>query len=324
MRRRDFVTLLISTAAAFLPSALVARAEKLPTIGMLVPGSQATYAQRVSATVQRLQELGWADGRTVSIEYRWADNQRFDQIAAEFARRRVDVILAAGTPAVIALQKVTSDIPIVFAGAGDPVGSGLVASLARPGGNITGTSLESRDLTGKRIGLLREIAPGISRLAVMAKIDNVSAASELHDAQAAADILGLQVVPIEIRSAADIAPAFDTLKDRADALYVAVDSLVQTRAGQINTLALASKLPTMHGARELVEAGGLMSYGANFPDMWRRAAEYIDKILRGAKPVDLPVEQPTKFDLVINITTAKVLGLEVPAQLLARADEVIE
>jgi ABC-type uncharacterized transport system substrate-binding protein len=264
------------------------------------------------------------DGRTMSIEYRWAEAQRFDAFVADFVRLKVDIIFTAGTPPVIAAQRATSGIPIVFVAAGDPVGSGLVASLARPGGNITGLSNQSSDIAGKRLGLLREVAPDVRRLAIMAKIDNVSAASEMREVQAAAGTLGMQSVPLEIRRAEDIAPAFAAAKGRADALYVAVDSLVTTHAIQINTLALGARLPTMHGTRELVQSGGLMSYGANYPDLYRRGADYVDKILRGAKPADIPVEQPTKFELVINLTTAKALGLTIPDSVLARADEAIE
>ena len=323
MRRREFIAL-VAGATAW---PLVVRAQqpaKLPTIGILIPGSHAGYDQRVSASVQRLQELGWIDGRTITIDYRWAEDQSFDQIAADFVRRKVDVVLTGGTPPVLAVRNATSDIPIVLAAAGDPVGSGLVASLARPGGNITGVSVQSRDIAGKRLSLLREIVPELHRLGIMGKIDNVSAASEMRDAQAVAGAMGLKSVSFEIRSAEDIATSFDGIKDRADALYVAVDSLVTTRGRQIATLAVAAKLPTMHGAEELVEAGGLMSYGANYLDVWRRAADKIDKILHGAKPAELPVEQPTKFDLVINRTTAKALGLTIPPSLLATADQVIE
>jgi putative ABC transport system substrate-binding protein len=242
----------------------------------------------------------------------------------EFVRLKVDVIFTAGTPPTIAAQKATSNIPIVFVAAGDPVGTGLVASLARPGGNITGWSNQTRDLGGKRLGLLREIVPDLRRLALMVRIDNVSAASEMREVQAAAETFGIQVVPLEIHSANDIVPALDALNARADALYVVVDSLVTVHAVRINTMALGARVPTMHGAREFVAAGGLMSYGADFPDLWRRSADYIDKILRGAKPADIPVEQPTKFELIVNLTTAKALGLTIPPTLLARADEVIE
>ncbi len=208
--------------------------------------------------------------------------------------------------------------------ANDPVGRGLVASLARPGGNVTGLSLQRTDLAGKRLELLREVVPGFRRLAILANMGIPGTVVEIGEVQAAARTLGLEVATVEIRRAEDIAPAFEALKGRADALYVASDPLVNTNRIRINTLALGARLPTMHGIREYVEAGGLMSYGANYPDLWRRAGEYVDKILRGAKPADIPVEQPTKFDLVINLTTAKVLGIEIPPTLLARADEVIE
>jgi putative ABC transport system substrate-binding protein len=324
--RRDFITL-IGSAVASAAWPLAGRAQpagKVPILGFLIPGSEAVYSQRVAACVQRLKELGWIEGRTVEIDYRWAETQRFDEIVADFVRRKVAVILTSGTPPVLAAQKATSEIPIVFVPAGDPVGSGLVASLARPGGNITGLSNQSFDIAGKRVALLREIAPNVRSLAIMAKSDNVSAASEMRDAERAANALGIEAIPLGIRQADDIGDAFDSLKGRADALYVAIDSLATTHTRRINTLALGARLPTMHGARELVDAGGLMSYGANYPDLFRRSADYVDKILRGAKPADIPVEQPTKFDLVINLTTAKALGLKIPESFLLRADEVIE
>jgi putative ABC transport system substrate-binding protein len=274
--------------------------------------------------VQRLRELGWVDGRTIAIEYRWAATQRFGEITAEFVRSKVDVIFTSGTPPTVAAKRATSEIPIVFAPAGDPLASGLVASLARPGGNVTGLSNQTADIGGKRVELLRELAGQLRRLAIMVKSDNASAASEMRQVRAAAGTLGIDVVPLEIVQAEDIGSAFETLKGRADALYVVVDSLVTTHANRINTLALGARLPTMHGARELAAAGGLMSYAASYEDLYRRGAEYIDKILRGTKPADIPVEQPTKFDLVINLTTAKALGLTVPDRLLALADEVIE
>jgi putative tryptophan/tyrosine transport system substrate-binding protein len=222
------------------------------------------------------------------------------------------------------VKKATAVIPIVFAAAGDPLGTGLVASIARPGGNITGLSIQQTDVASKRLELLREIVPGLRTVAILANISSPNSVLEMAEAQAAARTLGLAVVTSELRGAEDIAPAFDALKGRADALYVCGSPLLTTNRIRINTLALGVRLPTMHGFRELTEAGGLMSYGPNFPDLFRRAAEYVDKILRGVKPSDLPVEQPTKFDLVLNLTTAKALGLEVPSSLLARADEVIE
>jgi putative ABC transport system substrate-binding protein len=212
----------------------------------------------------------------------------------------------------------------VVAAAGDPVGTGLVASLARPGGNVTGLSIQQTDLAGKRLEILRDILPGLRTVAILAHIGSPNSVLEMHEADAAAHTLGLDVVTLEIRRAEDIAPAFEGLKGRADALYVSAAPLLMNHRIRINTLALGVRLPTMHTFREYAQAGGLMSYGPNFPDLFRRAADYVDKILRGTKPADLPVEQPTKFDLVINLTTAKALGLEVPPTLLARADEVIE
>jgi putative ABC transport system substrate-binding protein len=274
--------------------------------------------------VQRLRELGWIEGRTVAIEYRWAEgrSERFAEIAAEFVRLKVEVIVTPGS-ALFAVKQATSAVPIVFV-LGDPVAIGLVASLARPGGNVTGLSNQQTDLSGKRLELLREVLPSLRRLATMANIGNQTVVLEMGEVQAAARTLGLEVVTVEIRRAEDIAPAFEALKGRAEALYVVTDALVSTNRIRINTFALAARLPTMHGVREYVEAGGLMSYGASYSDLFRRAGDYVDKILRGAKPGDIPVEQPTKFDLVINLTTAKTLGLTIPETFLLRADEVIE
>jgi putative tryptophan/tyrosine transport system substrate-binding protein len=324
MRRREFITGLAGAAVAW---PLWARAAgKLPTIGFFGPNTRSAASEWVAALAERLRELGWIEGRTITIEYRWAEgrSERFDEIAAEFVRLKVDVIVTSGTPAVMASKQATSVIPIVFATAGDPVGSGLVASLARPGGNITGLATLAADLAGKRLELLREIVPGLRRLAIMGNASNPFTVLELGEVQAAAGTLGLEVATLEIRRAQDIAPAFEALKSRADALYVCTDALANTNRIRINTSALGARLPTMHGSRDYVEAGGLMSYGPNFPDMFRRAADLIDKILRRTKPGDIPVEQPTKFDLVVNLTTARALGLTVPPTLLAHADEVIE
>jgi len=323
MKRRTFIAALGSVAAW--PAAAQPQPAKLPTVGFLIPGTPASsFGPRVAACAQRLRELGWIEGRTIAIEYRWAEAQRFDEIANEFVRLKVDVIFTASTPPTIAAKKATSNIPIVFVAAGDPVGTGLVASLARPGGNITGWSNQTRDLAGKRLGLLREVVPELRKLAILVRTDNVSAALEMREVHAAAEVLGIQVVPLVIHSANDIAPALEALKTRPDALYVVVDSLLTVFAARINAIALSASVPTMHGARELVAAGGLMSYGADFPDLFRRSADHIDKILRGAKPADIPVEQPVKFELIVNLTTAKALGLAIPPTLLARADEVIE
>jgi putative tryptophan/tyrosine transport system substrate-binding protein len=298
---------------------------KVPTIGYLGGGSINQRAW-VDTFVQRLRELGWIEGRTVAIEFRWGEgrSKRSAEFAAEFARLKVDVIVTDGTSSVIAVKQATSVIPIVFAAAGDPVGSGLVASLARPGGNITGLSVQAADLAGKRLEILREVVPGLRRLAIMGHAGNPTDVIQSGEARAAAHTLDLEVVSAEIRRAEDIAPAFEAFKEgRADALYVFGDPLLATNRIRINTLA-QDRLPTIYNYREFVAAGGLKSYGPNFPDLFRRAAEFVDKILRGAKPGNLPVQQPTKFDLVINLTTAKALGLEVPPTLLARADEVIE
>ena len=326
LKRREFITMLGGAAAAAWP--LAARAQqagKLPTIGFLGASTASAWSHLVAAFVQRLRELGWIEGRNIAIDYRWAEgrSERYAEIAPEFVRLKVDVIVTAGV-AVIAAKQATSVIPIVFAVAADPVGIGLVASLARPGGNVTGLSTLAADLAGKRLELLREVVPGLGRLAIMGDVGYPASVLEMGEVQAAARTLGLKVVPLEIRRAEDIAPAFDALKGRPDALYVCTDALTDTNRIRINTLAQGARLPTMHGFREQVEAGGLMSYGANFPDLFRRAAEYVDKILRGAKPADIPVEQPTKFDLTVNLTTAKARGLTVPPTLLARADEVIE
>jgi len=325
MRRRSFITLL-GGAATWPLAARAQQPAKPPTIGFLGQSTPSAESQRMVAFVQRLRELGWIEGRTVSIEYRWAEGhtERAGEIAAEFVRRKVDVIVTSATTLVAAAKQATSVIPIVFATAGDPVGTGLVASLARPGGNVTGLSIQTTDLAGKRIELLREVVPGLRRVAMLINVGNAIAVLELGEVQAAARTLGLEVITLEIQRGEDIVSAVETLKGRAEALYVVVDPLVGTQRIRINTLALAARLPTMHTFREAVEAGGLMSYGANFPDMFRRAADYVDKILRGVKPSDIPVEQPTKFDLVLNLTTARALGLTIPPTLLARADEVIE
>jgi len=259
------------------------------------------------------------------IEVRWAEGrfERFAEIAAEFVRLKVDVIVTAGPP-VFAAKQATSVIPIVFATVADPLSTGLVASLAQPGGNITGLSLTSPELAGKRLELLREAIPGLRQLAIIANADYPPSMRELDEVETAARPLGIETIALKIRQAADIAPAFQALKGRAQALYVIGESLTVTNQVRIRSFALAARLPTMEPNREMVETGGLISYAPNFPSLYRRAADLVDKILRGAKPADIPVEQPTKFDLVVNLTTAKALGIEMPPVLLARADEVIE
>ena len=324
--RRQFIALLGGTGAAWPLAARAAKGEKLPTIGFLGQSTRSAASEWVAAFVQRLHEIGWIEGRTVAIEYRWGEgsSERAAEIAKEFVRHKVDVILTSGTPQVIAAKQVTSVIPIVFATAGDPVGTGLVASLAHPGGNITGLATLGSDLVGKRLELLREVVSGLARVAIMGNANNSFTVLELGEVQAAARTLSLDVVTLEIRRAQDVVPAFETLKDRADALYVCTDALANANRIRINTLALGARLPTMHGSRDYVEAAGLMSFGPNFPDLFRRSADYVDKILHGTKASDLPVEQPIKFDLIVNLVTARALGLTIPPSLLARADEVIE
>ena len=324
--RRELLAALGGTAATWPLTARAQQAAKLPIIGFLGAATPSTTTPWIAAFVQRLREFGWVEGHNIVIEYRWAEGRtkRYAEIAAEFVRIKVDVIVTHSTAPVVAAKQATAVIPIVFAAVSDPVGTGLVASLARPGGNVTGLANQLSDTVGKKLEVLREVVPDLRRLAIIANVGNPAAVLEMGEAQAAARKLGLEVTTPEIRRAEDIAPAFDALKDRADALYICPDPLMNTNRTRINILAVGARLPTVHGVREYVEAGGLMSYGPNLPDLWRRAAEFIDKILRGAKPADIPVEQPTKFDLVINLTTAKALGLKVPASVLARADEVIE
>jgi putative ABC transport system substrate-binding protein len=324
VKRRDVITLLGSATVAWPLAARAQQPVKLPTIGFLGTTTASAWQPWTAAFVQRLREFGWVEGRNVAIEYRWAEarSERFPEIAAEFVQFKVDVIVTGGNAAV-AVKQATSVVPIVFV-LGDPVDTGLVASLARPGGNVTGLSSQLRDTATKRLELLREVVPNLRRLAIMANIDNPGVVVELRQLQTTAPTLGLEVTSLEIQRAEDIAPAFESLKGRADALVVLPEPLAGTNRVRINTLALSARLPTMHGLREYVEAAGLMSYGPSLPAQYRRAADYVDKILRGAKPAEIPVEQPTKFDLVINLTTAKAIGLKIPEAFLLRADELIE
>jgi len=325
VKRRAFITLL-GGAATWPLAARAQQSGKLPKIGLLGSGTAAVQGPWVAAFVQRMRELGWIEGRTVVLEVRWAEGrpERFTEIAAEFVRFKVEVIMTYGTAAVIAAKQATSIIPIVFAVANDPIGSGLVASLARPGVNVTGLSLQSTDIAAKRLELLREVVPGVRRLAMLTNSSNPSNVLESKEIQEAARSLALRVDLPEIQRAEDIAPAIEGLKGQVDALYVSADPLLNINRIRINTLANVARLPTITSVREWVEAGSLMSYGPSFADLFRRCGDIVDKILRGTAPADIPVEQPTKFDLVINLTTARALGLDVPPQLLALADEVIE
>jgi putative ABC transport system substrate-binding protein len=325
MRRREFITLLGGASATWPLTARAEQPPKVPTIGFLGAGTSSVWSQWTAAFVQRLRELGWVEGRTVMIEYRWAEGrpERYSEIAAEFVRLKVDVIATVGS-AVPATMQVTSTIPIVFAIAVDPFGTGLVASLAKPGGNVTGLSTQAVELPGKRIELLRAVLPDLHRLAVLANVSYPAAVHEAAEVQAAAHKFDIEIEMLEIRRAEDIAPAFEKLKSGVQAIYVCPDALINTNIARINTLALGARLPTAHAFRDFLGTGGFMSYGAKNTDLFRRAADLVDKILKGAKPADLPVEQPTTFELVVNLTTAKALGITIPEAFLLRADEVIE
>jgi putative ABC transport system substrate-binding protein len=324
MRRRELILGLGGAAAVpFMVGAQ--QTSKPPTIGFLGAATPLAWGPYTAAFEARMRELGWVEGSTVDIEYRWAEGRpdRYAAIAAEFVRRKVDVIVTSGTAAG-AVKSATSSIPIVFAVAVEPLSSGLVANLARPGGNLTGLSSQTGDLGGKRLDLLRELVPGMRRLGILGNAGYSAAVNEMGKVAAAARAVGLEVTMLEVRQAADFAPAFDAVKNRVDALYVSSESLISANRFRVIIHTLVMRLPTIYGEKFHVEAGGLISYGANQPDLFRRSAEYVDRILRGARPGDLPVEQPTKFDLAINLITAKAIGLTVPPSLLARADEVIE
>jgi ABC-type uncharacterized transport system substrate-binding protein len=325
IERRKFLTMLGGAAATWPLAARARQTGKLPTVGFLGASTPSAWNQWTAAFVQRLRELGWTDGRTVAIEYRWAEgrSERYADIAAEFVRLKVDVVVTVGS-AVAATKQATSTIPIVFAVAVDPVGSGMVASLARPGGNATGISVQSTELAGKRLEILREALPNLRRLAIIGDVGYAGSVLEISEVQAAARKIGVDIEVLEIRRPTDIAPAFQALKSGAQALYVCPGALVNANFARINTFALGARLPAFHASRDFLGAGGFMSYGSNYVDQFRHAADFVDKILKGTKPADLPVEQPTKFELVINLTTVKALSLTIPETFLARADEVIE
>jgi putative ABC transport system substrate-binding protein len=324
MKRREFIGLVGGSAAAW-PLAARAQQLKVPVIGFLGTTSPLAWSLPVAAFEQRLSELGWITGRTIIIDYRWTEgrNEQAPEIAEAFVRRKVDIIVAGGN-AVLAAKKATATIPIIFPVAVDPIGSGFVDNLSRPGGNVTGLSLQGPEVAGKRLELLRGMVPGLRRLAIMANVSYPAAKKEMVECQAACRTFGLEATTLELRRPEDIAAAFDALHGSAEALYVVSEALVNTNHARIATLALGAHLPTMFGTRDLIESGGLMAYGPSLPALFRRAGDYVDKILHGTKPGDIPVEQPTKFAFVINLVTAKALGIAVPSTLLALADEVIE
>ena len=312
MKRREFIRLIGGGAAAW-PLAVRAQPAKAPVIGFLVPGVQASHGAWVAAFARRLTELGWTEGRNIAIEYRWAagDNDRMAEFAAEFVQRNVDVIVSSANGVVLA-SKATSSIPIVFAAFNDPVATGIVKSLAQPVGNVTGLTVQPSDLASKRIDLLREIVPNMRRLSALANVAGSGFLQETGSIRTAAAVLNIEADIVELRTAEDIAPALARLKGRPDALYVLSEPLVNSNKVQILQTVMEERIPTIFGFREFVDAGGLISYGANFPDLFSRAAEFVDKILRGAKPAEMPVQQPVKFDLIVNLKTAKALGLRFP------------
>jgi ABC-type uncharacterized transport system substrate-binding protein len=300
--------------------------KKVPRIGYMSLQSRASESARVEGFRQGLRDLGYVEGKSIFIEYRWAEGKsdRVSELAAELVRLKVDVIVAVGSPAALPAKQATQTIPIVFPLHSDPVGTGLVASLARPGGNITGLTSLGLEIGGKRLELLKEAVPHLSRVAVLSNANNPDHGSVLNDMKTTAVSLGLQLQPLQVKGPDEFASAFSTVsKMRAQALLLLPDEMFNTRREQVAALAVKSRLPTIFFNSDWTNDGGLMSYGVDVPDMFRRAAVYVDKILKGAKPADLPVEQPTKFELVINLKTAKQIGLIIPPNVLARADRVI-
>jgi putative tryptophan/tyrosine transport system substrate-binding protein len=325
MRRRDFINFLGGAAATWPLAARAQQPARVYNIAML--GSARTNSRAYVAFSEAFRQLGWIEGKNVVLVYRSADNHvdRLPKLAVELVRLKVDVIVTAGTLASLAAKHATTTIPIVMAAAGDPLGSGLVANLAQPNGNVTGLSLMSPDLGGKRLELLKELLPQISRVAVLWNSANPYPAHVFKETESAAQTLGIEVQSLEVRGPDDFNNVFEAVRqNHPDALIAVEDPLTNSYLSQIANFAAANKLPAIFGFREFVDAGGLMAYGANLGDLFRRAAAYVDKILRGAKPAELPIQQPTKFELVINLKAAKTLGLIVPPTLLARADEVIE
>jgi putative ABC transport system substrate-binding protein len=320
----------VLTVGVLLPVAAGAQqTAKIPRIGFLSPSSPSDSRTplRFGAFRQGLRELGYLEGRTIAIESRWAEGKydRLPGLAAELVRLKMDVIVTYSPPAIQAVKQATGTIPIVMGGVIDPVATGFVASLARPGGNITGLSLMAPELVGKQLEILREMVPKVTRVAVLGNPANAGTAPQLRQAQEAARALKVQLQPLEARGPNDIDTAFAAItKAGAGAVVVLVDAMFLDHRTRIADLAAKRGLPSIYGLSDFVEAGGLVFYGANDTERFRRAATYVDKILKGAKPADLPVEQPTKFEFVINLKTAKALGLTIPQTLLLRADQVIQ
>jgi putative ABC transport system substrate-binding protein len=324
---RRVVVSLLGVAVAW-PHALRAQqGANVPRVGFMGNSTEALEANLVGPFREGLRELGYQEGRNIVVEYRWAEGnyERFAALIAELLAAKVDVIVTAGTPAAIAVKKATTTVPLVMVAVGDPVGTGLVPSLARPGGNLTGLSSIAPDLEGKRMELLREVVPKLAHLGVFYNPANPFHTVSMRNARTAAEALRIKLLPLTVRASQDLDGAFAAiLREKPDALLVLADRVYLHERKRMMDFSAQHRLPTANAHKEMVEAGGLMSYGPSYEDMHRRAADYVDKILKGAKPGDLPIQQPTKFDLKLNLNTAKALGIDVPPSLLARADEVIE
>jgi putative tryptophan/tyrosine transport system substrate-binding protein len=324
MRRRELITLLGGVMASWPLAVGAQQTSKLPSLGFLTAGRD---SPGLPALLEGLGQFGWIEGKTIAVEYRYAENRndRLPELAAELVRLNVDVIVAAGTLAPLAAKRATATIPIVMTSAGDPLGTGLVSGLARPGGNVTGLSLMSPDISGKRLELIEQIVPDVARVAIMWNATNPYPALVFRQTENAARQLKLEVQSLEVHTPDDVTSALEAaVREKANALITVEDPLTVNYRKQIADFAIKNRVPTMSGLREYVDAGGLLSYGPALADLYRRAAGYVDKILKGAKPSELPVEQPTKFELVINLKTAKTLGVTIPPDMLAIADAVIE
>jgi putative tryptophan/tyrosine transport system substrate-binding protein len=326
MRRRDFIILIAGAMAAW-PLAARAQQKPMPVIGVLSPGSPGAFAATVAGFRQGLSEAGYVEGQNVTIEYRWAEGHydRLPALAADLVGRKVDLIMANSPPAALAAKSATSTIPIVFRGGGDPVGGGLVASLARPGGNLTGVSFVAEELTAKRLELLSELIPRAGVIALLVNPNSANAERIIRDVREAARTKRLQLHVLKASDESEIDIAFASLVQlNADALVVGADPFLSSRREQLVALASRHAVPSIYAWREFAASGGLISYGASLTSAFRLVGHYAGKVLKGAKPADLPVQQPTTFELVINLKTANALGLTVPQSMLIRADEVIE
>jgi putative tryptophan/tyrosine transport system substrate-binding protein len=327
IRRREFITLLGGAAAAWPLAARAQQSAKVPRVGFMGNSTEVLEANLVGPFREGLRGLGYQEGQNIVIEYRWAEGkyERFPALIAELLAANVDVIVTAGTPASLAVKKATSSVPLVMIAVGEPVATGLVASLARPGGNITGVTSISPEIEGKRLELLREVVPGLSHIAVLWNAGSPVQVIQERETRVAAQALGMKMLSLGVRTLEEIEGAFATmLRERPEALFVLADRLFLHHRNRIMDFAVQHRLPGVHAYRELVEVGGLMSYGPSYADMHRRAATFVDKILKGANPADLPVERPVKFELVVNLKAAKALGLTLPPSILLRADEIIE